>query len=523
MISQPSVTLNIIPAKLQVSNAPHRVLIVGQMIAAGTAVSGQLYQNIADDNSWNTLFGVNSMISTMIREFRAINPVTALDAIALADNGAGVKATGTLAFTGPSSQAGTLTVVVGSQLTNLVTVAVGATDTATTVATNVAAAINADPNTLVVATASTGTVTLTAVNAGTFGNHFPVQVTGLTTGLGLTITGMGSATAGATDPSLTTLWNPITNVRYNTVVYPGNWPTTTATAQFEPLWNVTNAVQDGQIITCKADTYANLLSGVSAYNYKTLVLIGNKKITAASLVGGAIIMPSVTIAAQFAAIRALRLTLNANIAAYVISNQGANDSFGGPAIASLPYFNTPFYNLPVVAPGNDFLATEVNALVAAGVAVLGNNITGTQVIAGAIPTNYHTDVAGNPDTSFQFLEYVDTISQAREYMYNNLKSRFAQSRLTQGDLLPGRSMANPSAIQSYLDQLYTDLSGQNYCLTQAGETALQFFKSNRTVTLNMTNGTATVLMVVPIVVQLRTILATMQLSFSASTAISTSP
>ena len=131
---------------------------------------------------------------------------------------------------------------------------------------------------------------------------------------------------------------------------------------------------------------------------------------------------------------------------------------------------------------------------------------------GEVVTTYKNDSAGNPDTSFKFLNYVDTASAAREYFWNNLKKRFAQSRLTEGDLIRGRDIANALSIEAYLTELYADLS--ELTILQAGETALQFFNDNISVTLDLSLGKATVTMIVPIVTQLRTINVSMQLAFT---------
>ena len=79
-----------------------------------------------------------------------------------------------------------------------------------------------------------------------------------------------------------------------------------------------------------------------------------------------------------------------------------------------------------------------------------------------------------------------------EYFFNNLKSRFAQSRLTEGDVLKGRDMANDLTIIAFCEKLYQDLSGTDYVLLQDGETAFKFFKDNITVVLDMANGKATI-------------------------------
>jgi hypothetical protein len=109
---------------------------------------------------------------------------------------------------------------------------------------------------------------------------------------------------------------------------------------------------------------------------------------------------------------------------------------------------------------------------------------------------------------------VDTSSQAREYFHNNLLARFAQSRLTEGAVSRGRDMANEVVIKAYCEKLYQDLAGPDYVLVQDGEAAITYFKTNLTVTLDLALGKATITMLVPIVTQLRIIVATFKISFS---------
>lgn len=510
-ISQPDITINIIPAALQIGNAPHRVLAIGQKTSAGSATALALTTDIQNDNSENDLFGPSSQLAAMVRAYKKINKVTRIDAIALDDNAGGTAATGSIAFTGPATENGTLYVTIGSYTNHRFELGITSGDTATTIAAALEALVNADTKCPVTGVDTTGTLALTCVHKGTYGNNVGIRIEGSVAGVAYTITAM---TSGATNPSLTTLFDAIEDQRYQTVIWPGEYTLSTIATEMDARFNTTNKILDGVAITALADTYANLVSAVSALNSKSLVVLGNNKSSAADFKGSTCLEIPDVIAAEFAAVRALRLTDDANIAQYIVSTIGGRDSFGGTAIASLPYFNTPFYNLPIIPAGKAFTREEVEDLADAGVSVLSNNVTATQIIAGEIVTTYHTDVASNPDPSFKYLEYVDTIVNAREYMWNNLRRRFAQCRLTEGDLLPNRSMANQQAIESYLDQLYTDLSGAEYVLVQAGETALQYFRQNRDVTLDMVEGKVNVTMVVPIVVQLRTILATLQLSFS---------
>jgi len=144
-ISQPDVTVNIVGANEAVANSDHQVLFVGQQ-TSGSATSGDLQQNIQDDNSWDTLFGANSQLAGMIRDFRAINKATQIDAIGLDDNGSGVAATGNVTFTGTATEDGELEIIVGSERNFSFTIAVSDTDTATDVGAALETALNANAN-----------------------------------------------------------------------------------------------------------------------------------------------------------------------------------------------------------------------------------------------------------------------------------------------------------------------------------------------------------------------------------------
>ncbi len=509
-ISQPDITLTILPATTTISNAAQKVLFVGQM-KTGTATAGALTSNIGNSGEEAALFGATSMLAQMIKRARNINKLTQFDAIALADNAGGTAATGTIAFSGTATATGTLTISIGSGYNYALAVPIVSGDTATAVGATLAAAISALTDAPFTGANSTGTVTITSVHKGEFGNNVGYKVEGAVAGITVALT---LPTNGATNPTLTGIFSVIDGERYQTIVWPETYTLSILTTELDARFNIADDILDGVGIQTLSDTYANLITAGNAQNSKSLTLIGNKELSATKHKGGALLEFSDVISAEFAAVRALRLTDNADISAYTISTNGARDAFGGVAISSLPYFNTPFAYLDLIDRGIGFTRTEIEALNVAGVSTLANNKTATSIIAGEMLTTRKTDSAGNAETTFHYLNAVDTAVGVREFYFNNLKSRFAQSRLTQGDLIPNRNMANQAVIESYLDSLYNTLSGEDYVLVQAGATAKKYFKDNRTVTLNLSTGTVTITMKTPIVTQLRTIVATMQISFS---------
>jgi phage tail sheath gpL-like len=522
-IRLPEMTATLLSAQQRVQNDSQKLLFIGQMTSAGTATSGTLYENIDNENGQDALFGKNSMLATMIRAAKYHNKISRIDAIPLADNGAGTQALGSIVFTGTATGSGTITVSIGSKgtvplLQHVYALPIVATNTPTNIGDLLAAAITADTTCPVTAVNTTGSVALTAVHKGTEGNFISISVSGSATSVTYAVTGM---TGGASDPSVTTLFSVVGDTRYQSIVYP-SYVRSVAKTFLDARFNVDKKILDGVGFDMMTDTSANIVTAGNANNSQSIAIIANNKIATplAFYTGSGIFEINTIIAAQIAAIRALRLTENVNIDQYVSATYGAKDAFGGMHIASLPYFNTILSTLPLEDSGKSFTDTELASLTAAGITTIGNNVANTSVVMGTTVTTYKTDGGGNTDVSFKYLEYVDTEVTCREYFYNNLRERFSQSRLTDGDIMVGYNMANEQIIKSFLTGLYVDLADN--ALVKIGKDVatgtdwLTYFKQNLTVVLDMALGKATVTMVLPIVTQLRIILMSIQVSFAVN-------
>ena len=510
-ILQPDVTIALANADRAVSNTAQKVLIVGQQVAAGSATSGDLQANLASTGApEDALFGINSQIAAMIRAFRAINPLVQLDAIGL-DDGAGTAGTKTITIVGTATEAGTLVIVAGSETLHRYEIAVASGDTETDVADAITVAVQADTKCPYSCANVAGVVTLTADNLGTVANDLGVEASGTVAG----ISGMAVAVGvtGATDPTLTTVLDVATD-RYQGIVWPyvAGAALDTLLLWLDARFNPDNAIEDGVAFATIVESYSNVLAAGNAENSPSLVIFGDKLESETNYKGPAQNEPSYSKSAMFAAVRSLRLTEDASISRYLTSSASL-DQFGGPALASLPYFNTPIPQMPNITAPRGWTTLETELLLAAGISVIGANATGTAALVGEVVTTYKTDPASNADVTWKFLNYVDTASNIREYMFNNYKSRFAQARLTAGSVSRGRDMANDVVIRAYTEQLYKDLSGPNYVLVQAGEDAIVYFKDNLTLTLDLALGKVTITMFVPIVTQLRQIIATIKIAF----------
>lgn len=198
-----------------------RALLIGQKLAAGTAVTG-VPVPVASVAQAKALFGVGSMLARMVEAWRNNDIYGEVWCLPIADNGAGVAATGTFTITGPATAAGTLSVYIAGQR---VQIAVAAGDAATAIATNLAAAINAVTDLPVTANAAAAVVTVTVKWKGVSGNDVVLGVNyrgqlggeALPAGVGCTASVMAS---GATDPLLSTVISALGDEEYDWIVHP---------------------------------------------------------------------------------------------------------------------------------------------------------------------------------------------------------------------------------------------------------------------------------------------------------------
>ena len=508
-ISKPDVTFNIVANSEDVSNAPQKILFIGQG-TDGTAVADKWSQNVGSSGQEDTLFGKKTMLATMIREFRKINSISQIDAVNIAEPiTSAAKATATVIFAGVSTEAGNIEIAIQSEKLHKYTVPVPTGSTAATIASSLNTLVGADTTILVTTSVASETVTLTAVHSGEEYNSTSIRVISNVAGITTTISPFTGGAGNITVPDLDSL---IGKVRYQTIIYPVTYGIDTIKTYLDSRFNATNIVLDGVAIVTKTDTAANLQTTSSVTNSSSIVLFGNKTVSQDDLKGGAIIEMNVVQSSYIAAIRSLRLTDGSNIAAYLVGGSITN-SFGGAYMAATPYHNTPISMIATIVNNYGWSFSEQKNLVDSGVSVVGNNTSITSIIMSDIVTTYLTNVAGLPDDSFKYLNYVDTASNIREYFFNSNKKQYAQTSLTNGDLIQGIRMANADSIKNYQFSLYETLSGTGYGLTQAGTTAFSYFKNNLSVTISTETGTANISMIVPIVTQLRAINGTVQIGF----------
>lgn len=193
----PGTFIEIDPSQAGLGSDLPLVLLVGQKLSTGTAVSGEIVR-VASVKDAETKAGVGSMLAQMAKAYRSIDTVFDLFMLPYSDNAAGTYATGTITVNTVATASGTLPLYVSNR-----SVPVGVTVGQTTaqIATAIAAAINANTDVPATAAAVGAVVTLTARHKGSCGNNIDLRygIFGETmpAGLGLSTVAM---TGGTGDP-----------------------------------------------------------------------------------------------------------------------------------------------------------------------------------------------------------------------------------------------------------------------------------------------------------------------------------
>lgn len=179
-----------------------RAIIIGQTVTVQPATPVLI--NTVDQSK--SLFGQGSMVARMVEFFKLNNLATELWVLPLADAGGSTAATGTVTFTGPATENGTIFLYVGG---TLVQVGVVSGNTATQIAQAVSTEVNLVTDLPVIASPSAGVVTFTAKNKGTLGNAIDIRLN-YRGSLSVEVTPAGvtavvvAMSGGATNPTLST-------------------------------------------------------------------------------------------------------------------------------------------------------------------------------------------------------------------------------------------------------------------------------------------------------------------------------
>jgi len=408
----------------------NRTLIVGQKLSGGSATANVPVFCSSQDQA-RDLGGVGSMLERMVGAYRANDPFGELWVLPLADNGAGVAATGTVAITGPATAAGTINLYIAGQR---VQIAVASGDTATDIGEAIEAAVNADSNLPVTASDTTGTVTLTAKHKGLVSNDIQIAVNyrgalgGELTpaGVGITITAMAS---GATNPTLTTAIANLGDETFDYVIHP--YTDTTSLDAWEAYFNDTVGNWSyakqlyGGAFSARRDTVGNLQTFGAARNDQHHSTLGfNASPT-----------PCYEVAAMYGAQCAKSLSID-------------------PA---RPLQTLPLLGMLPPPIQSRFSLTERNTLLFNGVAT--TYVEGGVVRIERAVTSYRENVWGQADPSYLDVETLFTLAYVLRRLRYAITQKFPRHKLANdgtrfGD---GQAIVTPKIIRAELLASYAEL------------------------------------------------------------------
>ncbi|RLC69259.1 MAG: hypothetical protein DRH97_00170 [Chloroflexi bacterium] len=515
----PFINAPLIPAEPVRAVKPKVTTFIGQKLAGGSATALEVIEDI-DANAEDALFGAGSMLAEMIRNYRKTNNVSQVNAIALED-GAGTSSEGIVTFTGTNAtENGTFTVYAGdkdSEHKAIVPVVID--DTPTLVGDALEAAITALTRTPVTAVNAVGVVTLTAKNKGTVGDGINLIVEGSVAGISVALTAF---TGGATDPVITNIEDLMDEYRTD-VVMPHEYGIGDMVDFLDSRFNFANNILDGVLFTGIVDTKSNLVVVGDAENSQSLLIQGDKPVAKTFKTGNALGAQIQNRVAMIAGTRALRLNDNSSLASIMTTRTPA-DNIGGVHTATLPYANTLVVTLDPIPLGEGFKGDsqsgEVKDLMDAGFSLMGNNESRNAIILGELLTMYKTNIQGLTDLTYKFLNYVDTSTASREFIFLGLKIDYGQARLTDGQSLSEHPSASENGVKADMMKYYQSLSSEEFVLLRSGvlgstgSTVAEKYNDALVVNIDLLTGTIDIQAILPIYTQTRIINAPLAITFN---------
>jgi len=407
-----------------------RTLLLGHGLSAGMVAAGTLTLVSSITSAW-ALFGRGSMLARMYAAAAASDPMGEVWAVALPAP-TGVAATGTITFTGPCTTAGTLSAYIAGQL---VTIAVLAGDTATVVATNLAAAVNAALDLPVTATASAGVVTFLCRWLGLTGNDIDLRCNyrglaggeALPAGIGATIVAMSG---GSGAPTMSTAISAMGDEEFDFIAMPFNDTASLAALATEMgdsagRWSWSRQIY-GHVYGAKRGTLGALVTFGGLLNDQHATIYG----------------PEV---AQPTPVWEAAASYTARNAVFIKAHP-ARPTQSGALDAVMP--------APV---GSRWTISDRQSLLGYGIATAYVS-GGVQRVERAI-TTYQKNALGQPDTSYLDSETPHTTAYVLRYLRNRISSKYGRHLLADNGtrIAPGAPVVTPSIVAAELAVAYYEL------------------------------------------------------------------
>ena len=174
---------------------PRDIVVVAQKTTADTVFPQNTVVEVFSENDVIAHAGAGSVAHLTAKAIYDSFAQSTLFMVYQNDAGGGVDASGTITISGTPTGSGFLNIWIGSVRLQI---SVDTTDTATTIASAIDTAINAQADLPVTSSALAGVVTVTAKNAGTLGNSIPTSYENNVAGITVAVVQL---TGGSVDPT----------------------------------------------------------------------------------------------------------------------------------------------------------------------------------------------------------------------------------------------------------------------------------------------------------------------------------
>ncbi len=351
---------------------PYRALIVGQKLVGGSAASDSIHR-VTSADAVAPLAGRGSMLHRMAIAWYSSNRATETWIGVLADDGAGVAATGTITVTGPATAAGTIALYLGAVR---ITIGVSDAQADTVIAASIDAAINAALDLPVTSSNALAIDTVTFRHKGEVGNSYDIRHSvadgeELPAGVGLAIVQVGGVVAGTANPTLTGLIAALGDEWFQVWSHPYTDATNLTAIETElDRRNGPTVMIDGVAVTSAAGTFGTLSALGDSRNSKFSVIVAQA--------GQDPLTPPMEYAAEVGAIVAREGELQPN----------------------RPFNTLSLVNAFPIDEIDRFSFEERDMLLRDSIATSKNTATG-QVQLERLVTTFQLNAGGLPDTTYQ--------------------------------------------------------------------------------------------------------------------------
>lgn len=433
----PGTSVEVDPSMAGTPTANKYALLVGYKLASGAAPSDKPIA-VGTQNDANTYFGAGSMLARSFSAFFALTKGVPIFCLPITAPSGGTAATGTIQVSHAPSGGGVLSLYIAGQL---VEIAVGASDSVSTVATAIAAAINAATDLPVTATVSTDTVTLTCKWKGINGNDIRMEdnLLGFYGGeqmpaaLTLTYSGSNFLTGGAGVPTWTSAIAALGDAPYRWVCLPFN------DSGSYVAWGAEYGFGDGgrwgwirqsygEVFSGYRDTYANLMTWGVTNNYPVI-----------SPMEWEVKTPS---------------PLWECVAAYTARAAGA--FVIDPA---RPLQTLTLDGIRLAPPADRFNKTQLNALAQVGLAIQGDLVgTGvTQILREQ--SSYQKNTQGVADNAYEVVTTLETLAEIFTRLRQAISNKYPRHKLANNGTRfgPGQAIVTPNVIKAELISEYRQM------------------------------------------------------------------